>query len=55
MGTEHYEINLYDAAIRVATALGEEDVAGLLRINLEQETAALEKLAGHADRLAQQL
>ena len=55
MGTEHYEINLYDAAIRVATALGEDDVAALLRTNLTQETAALEKLAGHADRLAQQL
>jgi len=55
MGTEHYEINLYDAAIRVATALGEEDVADLLRTNLTQETGALEQLAAQADRLAQQI
>jgi ferritin-like metal-binding protein YciE len=54
-GTEHYEINLYDAAIRVATALGEGDVADLLRTNLAQETGALEQLAAQADRLAQQL
>jgi ferritin-like metal-binding protein YciE len=55
MGTEHYEINLYDAAIRTATALGEGDVADLLRTNLTQETGALEQLAAQADRLAQQL
>lgn len=55
MGTEHYEINLYDAAIRVATALGEEDVVDLLRTNLTQEAAALEKLAAQAERLARQI
>jgi ferritin-like metal-binding protein YciE len=52
MGTEHYEINAYEAAIRLADALGAEEVAGLLRANHRQEVAALEKLARHADRLA---
>ena len=52
MGTEHYEINAYEAAIRLADALGAEDVGGLLRANLEQEVAALGKLGEQADRLA---
>jgi ferritin-like metal-binding protein YciE len=52
MGTEHYEINAYEAAIRLADALGAEVVGGRLRANLSQEVAALEKLAQHADRLA---
>lgn len=52
MGTEHYEINAYEAAIRLADALGAEDVGGLLRANLEQEVAALEQLGRQADRLA---
>jgi ferritin-like metal-binding protein YciE len=53
MGTEHYEINAYEAAIRLADALGAEDVGGLLRANLEQEVSALQKLGGEADRIAQ--
>jgi ferritin-like metal-binding protein YciE len=52
MGTEHYEINAYEAAIRLADALGAEDVGGLLRANLDQEVAALEKLGKQADRIA---
>jgi ferritin-like metal-binding protein YciE len=52
MGTEHYEINAYEAAIRIAEALGVAEVADLLRANLDEEVAALEKLATHADRLA---
>jgi ferritin-like metal-binding protein YciE len=52
MGTEHYEINAYEAAIRLADALGAEDVGGRLRANLEQEVAALGKLGAQADRLA---
>lgn len=52
MGTEHYEINAYEAAIRLADAVGAEQVGGLLRANLEQEVAALEKLGKEADRLA---
>jgi ferritin-like metal-binding protein YciE len=53
MGTEHYEINAYEAAIRLADALGAEDVGGLLRANLDQEVQALQRLGEQADRLAQ--
>jgi ferritin-like metal-binding protein YciE len=53
MGTEHYEINAYEAAIRLADALGESEVGRLLRRNLEEEVAALEKLGLNADRLAE--
>jgi ferritin-like metal-binding protein YciE len=52
MGTEHYEINAYEAAIRLSDALGAEQVGGLLRSNLEQEVAALQRLGKEADRLA---
>jgi ferritin-like metal-binding protein YciE len=52
MGTEHYEINSYEAAIRLAEALREATVARLLRTNLEQEITSLQKLAAQADRLA---
>ena len=52
MGTEHYEINAYEVAVRLADALGAGDVGGLLRANLEQEVVALEKLGEQADRLA---
>jgi ferritin-like metal-binding protein YciE len=52
MGTEHYEINAYEAAIRLAEALGAGDVERLLRANLEQEIDALQKLGEEADRLA---
>jgi ferritin-like metal-binding protein YciE len=52
MGTEHYEINAYEAAIRLADALGADAVGGLLRANLEQEVAALGALGAHADRLS---
>jgi ferritin-like metal-binding protein YciE len=53
MGTEHYEINAYDAAIGLAHALGALEVERLLRDNLSQEVAALQKLGHQADRLAQ--
>jgi ferritin-like metal-binding protein YciE len=52
MGTEHYEINAYEAAIRLADACGAGEVAHLLRTNLEEEVAALGKLGRQADRLA---
>jgi ferritin-like metal-binding protein YciE len=51
MGTEHYEINAYEAAIRLADALGAEEAGKLLRANLEQEIGALETLGREADRL----
>jgi ferritin-like metal-binding protein YciE len=52
MGTEQYEINAYEAAIRLADALGAEEVSSLLRAVLDQEVAALEKLGAQAGRLA---
>jgi ferritin-like metal-binding protein YciE len=52
MGREHYEINAYETAIRLADPLGAEDVGGLLRANLEQEVAALQNLGEQADRVA---
>jgi ferritin-like metal-binding protein YciE len=52
MDTERYEIGAYEKAIGLADALGAAEVARLLRANLDEETAALEQLAGHADRLA---
>jgi ferritin-like metal-binding protein YciE len=52
MGVEHYEINGYEAAARLAASLGAEEIGGLLRANLEQEIAALGKLGAQADRLA---
>ncbi len=52
MGTEHYEINAYEGAIRLAEALGEATVDELLKANLQEEVEALRKLAGQADRLA---
>ena len=51
MATEHYELNAYEAAIRLADALGARDVPRLLRLNLDQEVAALDKLGPQADRL----
>jgi ferritin-like metal-binding protein YciE len=52
MGTEHYEINAYDAAIRLADALGAAETGELLRANLKEEVEALSKLAAQSDRLA---
>jgi ferritin-like metal-binding protein YciE len=54
MGTEHHEIAEYEAAIRLAEALGHDAVSTLLRANLAEEVQALEKLAGHSTRLAEQ-
>ena len=39
--TEHHEIAVYDGLITKAEAMGEQDVAALLRENLQQEEAAL--------------
>jgi ferritin-like metal-binding protein YciE len=56
MGVEHYEINAYEAAIRLADSeAGAEEVSRLLRANLEEEVAALQKLGREADRLGRQL
>jgi ferritin-like metal-binding protein YciE len=56
MGMEHYEINAYEVAIRLAESeAGAEEAVRLLRANLEEEIAALQKLGGEADRLSGQL
>jgi ferritin-like metal-binding protein YciE len=54
MGVEHYEINAYETAIRLAEGLGLGDVSSLLRATLDEEVAALGKLAAQADRLARE-
>jgi len=54
MGAEHYEINAYDATVRLAVAMGAQEVSELLRQNLAQDVSALEQLAAHADRLAEE-
>lgn len=54
MGVEHYEINAYEAAIRLAEPLGLQEVVDRLRTTLGEEVAALEQLAAQADRLAKQ-
>ena len=50
--TEHYEIAAYTGLVTMADALGEKDAAKLLRANLEQETAALDKLTTISRRSA---
>jgi ferritin-like metal-binding protein YciE len=49
--TEHHEIAAYDGLITTAEAMGEEEVAALLRENLENEEATLLK----AEKMSQQL
>jgi len=51
--TEHYEIAAYEGLVTMADAMGEDDVATLLRENLEEEKTALRKVQAIAKRLAQ--
>jgi ferritin-like metal-binding protein YciE len=51
--TEHYEIAAYEGLVTMADAMGEDDVATLLRENLEEEKTALRKMQAIAKRLAQ--
>ncbi len=51
--TEHYEIAAYEGLVTMATAMGEDDVASLLKENLEQEKAALAKMQTIGKRLAE--
>jgi ferritin-like metal-binding protein YciE len=57
METEHHEIAVYENLILHAQALGHEDVAQLLRRNLQEEQQALEKVTAlarqHAGAAAQ--
>jgi ferritin-like metal-binding protein YciE len=51
MGTEHYEINAYEAAVRLANALDAAEVGRLPRRNLDD---ALQRLGAEADRLTRE-
>ena len=51
--TEHYEIAAYEGLLTMADAMGEDDVATLLRENLEQEKMALTKMQTIGKRLAE--
>jgi len=51
---EHHEIAVYNGLIMKAEAMGEEDVANLLRENLEQEEHTLEEVDKKALQLTQQ-
>ena len=50
--TEHYEIAAYEGLVTMATAMGEGEVARLLKQNLEQEKTALKKVQTIGERLA---
>ena len=52
---EHHEISVYEGLIATADALGDEDVGGLLRENLEQEQHMLGFLRGAAQHVAHKL
>jgi ferritin-like metal-binding protein YciE len=51
--TEHLEIALYEDLITQARALGEQQVASLLRENLEQEEHTLQEVKRASEQLAQ--
>jgi ferritin-like metal-binding protein YciE len=50
--SEHYEIAVYETLLTNAEARGNPEVAALLRQNLEQERAALEKVKSAAQRIS---
>ena len=50
--TEHYEIAAYEGLVTMADAMGEDEVATLLRENLEEEKTALRKVQAIGKRLA---
>lgn len=49
---EHYEIAVYETLVLNAEARGAPEVAALLRQNLEQEQAALQKVKSAAQRIS---
>jgi ferritin-like metal-binding protein YciE len=51
---EHYEIAVYETLLTNAEARGNPEVAALLRQNLEQEQAALQKVKSAAQRISQE-
>jgi ferritin-like metal-binding protein YciE len=52
--TEHHEIAVYEGLITDAEAMGKQDVAVLLRENLEQEQHTLQEVKQASKQLAQQ-
>ena len=52
--TEHHEIAVYEELIMFADAMGRDDVAALLRENLEQEQHTLEEVRRAAERIAEE-
>ncbi|MFL5826199.1 MAG: ferritin-like domain-containing protein [Thermoleophilaceae bacterium] len=53
--TEHHEIAVYESLITQAEAMGNQQVAQLLKQNLEQEQHTLQEVKGESQRLAQTL
>lgn len=53
--TEHYEISYYESLVSMAETMGEDEVANLLRENLEQEQATLRKLDSASQKLTKDL
>ena len=51
--TEHYEIAAYTGLVTMAKAFGEDECVRLLSRNLAQEHAALARLEGISERLAE--
>ena len=52
--TEHHEIAVYEELVTFAEAMGRDDVAALLRANLEQEQHTLELVRQAAERIAEE-
>jgi ferritin-like metal-binding protein YciE len=52
--TEHHEIAVYEELITFADAMGREDVAAILRENLEQEQHTLNEVRRAAERIAEE-
>jgi ferritin-like metal-binding protein YciE len=52
--TEHHEIAVYEELITYAHAMGRQEVAGLMRQNLEQEQHTLEEVQRMAESVARQ-
>jgi ferritin-like metal-binding protein YciE len=53
LGTEHYEISVYQSLIASAQAMGAAEVVELLQHNLEQEEHTSEELVSAGNRFAQ--
>jgi ferritin-like metal-binding protein YciE len=53
--TEHHEIAVYDVLIIQAEQMDDDDIVALLRENLEQEEATLDKAVKAAEQSAEQL